>query len=112
MASCSRCRELTEGRVARALAQCTQSFIRWRTTALIEVTRTFERRKLYKNHPVGEAILEKETERIRQLARDCRPTRNWWRLIKPAAQPIERRLGLRSNEDMDALQWIAPLFGC
>ena len=36
---------------------------------LIEVTRTFERRKLYKITPVGEAILEKETERIRQLAR-------------------------------------------
>ena len=61
--------EWTEGRVAMGAGTGYTILYKMENDGLIEVTRTFERRKLYKITPVGEAILEKETERIRQLAR-------------------------------------------
>ena len=60
---------MTEGRVAMGAGTVYTILYKMENDGLIEVTRTFERRKLYKITPVGEAILEKETERIRQLAR-------------------------------------------
>ena len=61
--------QVQELRVAMGAGTVYTILYKMENDGLIEVTRTFERRKLYKITPVGEAILEKETERIRQLAR-------------------------------------------
>ncbi len=82
MASCSRCRELTEGRVAMGAGTVYTILYKMENDGLIEVTRTFERRKLYKITPVGGNLERKPNESASW--RGLPTNGNWWR-------PINRR---------------------
>lgn len=64
-----RVQELTDGRVVMGAGTVYTILYKMENDELIEVTRTEDRKKLYRITPIGEEILEKEIERICQLAR-------------------------------------------